>query len=57
MSKFVRALKVIIMMTAKTKKKRSIRLTDDEVYTFNRSKYCHICKNKIIIIIKMVCTK
>lgn len=34
------------MMIANTKQKRPNKLTEDQIYEFNRSKHCQICKNK-----------
>lgn len=45
-SKFVKTLKKITMKIANTKQKRPNKLTGDPIYEFNRSKHCHICKNK-----------
>ena len=44
MQTFVRAIKAMAMMIANIKERRPIRLTDDEMDSYNRSKYCHICK-------------
>ena len=46
MQKFVRAIKTMAMMIIDTKEKRSIRLTSEEEYSYNRSKYGHICKKR-----------
>ena len=34
------------IMIIDTKEKRPMRLTSDEEYSYNRSKYCHICKKR-----------
>ena len=46
MQKFVRAIKTMAIMIIDTKEKRPMRLTSDEEYSYNRSKYCHICKKR-----------
>ena len=46
MQKFVRAIKTMTMMIVNTKEKRPIRLTKEEMYSYNRRKYCHICKKR-----------
>ena len=44
MQTFVRAIKTMAIMIIDTKEKRPMRLTSDEEYSYNRSKYCKYCK-------------
>ena len=46
MEKFVRSLKIMIMMITNTKQKRPTKLTDEETYNYHRSNKCYIYKKR-----------
>ena len=46
MQKFFKAIKIMAIMIINTKQKRMIPFTDEEKYLYDKSKYCHIYRNK-----------